>query len=460
MDILGIAEASALIARRALSPVELAEQCLARIARDDGALNSFVAVTPERALQDARAAENRMMAGTLRGRLDGIPIAHKDIFVTRGVATTAHSRLLQDWVPAEDAHVVALLAEAGTTMLGKLTTHEFALGGPSFDLPWPPARNAWNIEHFTSGSSSGSAAAVAAGLVMGATGSDTGGSIREPAALCGVVGIKPTYGLCSTRGILPLAFSLDHPGVLAWTVEDCAMLLQAMAGHDSGDSASNDRPVANFSAGLDRGVRGLRIGVVPDWQEVDCPVSPAVRQGYEAALAVWQEQGAKIVELSMPPLPDYQAATVVIMLCEAFAVHERWMLERLHEYGESLRDRIALGGLMSGTDYVQALRLRTELCAATARAAMDIDVIVTPSAPREAPRIDSVGKWGLLTSPGFAKPFNVTGWPAISICSGFGELGLPVGVQIAAKPFQEALAFQVADAFEKATPFRSHRPQV
>ncbi|MDP9839771.1 aspartyl-tRNA(Asn)/glutamyl-tRNA(Gln) amidotransferase subunit A [Neorhizobium huautlense] len=460
MDFLTIAQAAALIAKRALSPVELAQQCLGRIETLDAHIHSFITVTSERALDDARAAEHRMMTSSLKGRLDGVPIAHKDIFSTRAIATTAHSRLLEHRVPDEDAHVVSKLAEAGTSMLGKLATHEFALGGPSFDLPWPPARNPWNTEHFTSGSSSGAAAAVAAGLVLGATASDTGGSIREPASLCGVVGIKPTYGLCSRTGAVPLAFSLDHAGAIAWTVEDCALLLQAMAGYDARDPASRDRPVPDYTAALGSSIRGLRIGVVPAWHETDCPVSPAVEKGFLQALEIWRAQGAEIVEITMPSLYDYMAATLVIMLSEAYALHDPWMRSRFYDYGALFRDRILLGGLMGSGDYVQAQRLRQRLCIAMAKSVSDIDVIATPGAPREAARIDAVTKWGFLSVPGFAKPFNVTGWPALSLCSGFGDGGLPVSVQIAAKPFQEQLLFKVADAFERATDFRGSRPTI
>lgn len=460
MDLMTIAQAAALIADRALSPVELVEKCLRRIEAVDGRIHSFVNVTRDRALDDARAAERRMMTNSLKGRLDGIPIAHKDIFATRAIATAAHSKLLAQSVPDEDAHVVSKLAEAGTSMLGKLATHEFALGGPSFDLPWPPARNPWNTEHFTSGSSSGPAAAIAAGLVLGATASDTGGSIREPAALCGVVGIKPTYGLCSRTGTVPLAFSLDHAGVMAWTVEDCALLLQAMAGHDAKDPASSDRPVPNYAAELGGSIKGLRIGVVPAWHETECPVSPAVEKGFLDTLDIWRAQGAEIVELAMPSLFDYMAATLVIMLSEAYALHEPWMRSRFHDYGELFRDRILLGGLMSSADYVQAQRLRQRLCIATAKSAAGVDVIATPGAPREAARIDAVTKWGFLSVPGFAKPFNVTGWPALTFCSGFGLGGLPISVQLAAKPFREQSLFKVANVFERATDFRSSLPAI
>ncbi len=452
-----IADAARQFAAHTLSPVELTQHLLGRIAREDAALNSFIQVTPDRALADAKAAEARIMRGEARGTLDGIPIAHKDIYGTAGIATTAHSKLLQGWVPSEDATTVRKLADAGTVMLGKLATHEFAFGGPSFDLPWPPARNPWNTGHFTSGSSSGTGAAVAAGLILGGTGSDTGGSIRGPAALCGIAGIKPTYGLCSRFGILPLSFSLDHAGPMAWTAEDCALLLQAMAGYDPQDPASADRPVPDFSAGLGGGVKGLRIGVVRNWHEEDRPVSPAVQAGIDGAVEVWRGQGAEISDIILPSLQEFQAATFVILVSEAFTLHEPWMRERFNDYGALLRDRMAFGGLFAATDYIQALRRRRELCAAMTAAARDLDLLVTAGAPAEAPRIDTMPKWDNLARPSFTNPFNLTGWPAMCVCSGFGAGGLPVAVQVAAKPFQEAVLFRAAHAFEQATGFRANR---
>jgi aspartyl-tRNA(Asn)/glutamyl-tRNA(Gln) amidotransferase subunit A len=453
-----IAEASAQIAARKLSPVELTKSCLAKIEQLDDTLHAFIVVTAERALADARAAEARIMAGRAKGPLDGIPIAHKDIYNTAGIATTAHSRLLQGNIPSEDAHTARLLAEAGTVMLGKLATHEFAMGGPSFDLPWPPARNPWNPDHFTSGSSSGTGAAVAAGLILGGTGSDTGGSIRGPAAFCGIAGIKATYGRCSRAGVLPLSNTLDHTGPLAWTVEDCAMLLQAMAGHDPADPASADRPVPDFRADLAKGAKGLRIGVIRHFHEIDNKVNAAVQKGIDDALAIYKGQGADISEITLPPMADFQAAGWVILSVEAFAIHEPWLRTRFNDYGELLRDRLAMGGLVSGADYVQAVRHRRELCVATAAAMRDFDIVLTAGAPSEAPRIDSIPKWGSLDKPGFTMPFNVTGLPAITICSGFGEGGLPVGIQLAAKPFQEPTLFRAAHAYETATPWRKRRP--
>lgn len=459
-EILTIAEAAKRIAARQLSPVELATMQLDRIRRLDPQLNAFLLVTEERALADARAAEARQMAGTLRGRLDGIPIAHKDIYNTAGIRTTAHSRLLEHNVPPRDAHTVKKWADAGTVMLGKLATHEFAFGGPSFDLPWPPARNPWNTEHFTAGSSSGTGAAVAAGLILGGTGSDTGGSIRGPAALCGIAGIKPTYGLSSRAGILPLAFSLDHAGPMAWTAEDCALLLQGMAGHDPEDPASADRPVPDFTAELGKGAKGLRIGVVRHFFETDHRASDATRAGIDAALDFFRKEGAEVRDISLSPAIEYHVVGYLLMITEAFALHAPWLRERFGEYGELFRDRVALAATVSGPDIVQANRRRRELCREMATAMTDLDIIVSASQPGEAPKIADVSKWANMEKPSFTMPFNVTGFPAISICTGFGAGGLPVAIQLAGKPFSEPTLFRAAHAYETAMPWRKQRPAI
>jgi len=458
MSIPTIAQAARLIATKKLSPVELAKTHLDRIGRLDPQLNAFLVVTEERALADAKAAEARQMSGSLRGRLDGIPIAHKDIYNTAGIRTTAHSKLLEDNVPARDARTVAKWAEAGTVMLGKLSTHEFAFGGPSFDLPWPPARNPWNREHFTAGSSSGTGAAVAAGLIMGGTGSDTGGSIRGPAALCGIAGIKPTYGLCSRVGVLPLAYSLDHAGPMAWTAEDCALLLQGMAGHDPEDPASADRATPDFSAELGKGAKGLRIGVVRHFFETDNRASDATRAGIDGALDFFRKEGAEVRDITLSPMIEYFAVGWLIMITEAFALHGPWLRERFTDYSEMLRDRVALGAMLTGPDIVQATRRRRVLCREMAEAMADLDVIVMASAPAEAPRLDNVPKWSGIEKPSFTMPCNVTGFPAISICAGFGEGGLPVSVQLAGKPFTEPTLLRAAHAYETAMPWRAKRP--
>ena len=453
-----IADAAQQIAARKLSPVELTRMCLDRVKKLDPTLHSFLLVTDERAMQDAQAAEARMMSGTLKGPLDGIPIGHKDIYNTAGIRTTGHSRLLEDNVPTEDCVVVRKWADAGSVMMGKLATHEFAIGGPSFDLPWPPARNPWNPEHFTAGSSSGTGAAVAAGLVLGGTGSDTGGSIRGPSALCGIAGIKPTYGLSSRRGVLPLSQTLDHTGPMAWTVQDCALLLQAMAGHDPLDPASANHPVGNFTADLDKGAKGLRIGVIRHFHEVDYPVSPATQQGIDGALDIFRSQGAEIRDVAVSPMTDYNAPGWVILTAEAYAVHEPWLKERFNDYGELLRDRLAFGALLSATDYVQAVRRRRILCLELRDAMADLDILITASAPAEAPKINEVPKWAMLQKPNFTMPFNLTGLPALSVCSGYGIGGLPVSLQIIGKPFAEATVFRAGHAYESATNWRSKRP--
>jgi aspartyl-tRNA(Asn)/glutamyl-tRNA(Gln) amidotransferase subunit A len=453
-----IAEASALIQAKKLSPVELTRICLERTAQLDQTIHAYICQTPERALAEAHAAEARIMAGRSRGPLDGIPIAHKDIYCTKGLSTTAHSKILQDHVPDEDAVVVTKWQNAGLIMHGKLSTHEFAMGGPSFDLPWPPARNPWDPTRFTSGSSSGTGAGVAAGLFLGGTGSDTGGSIRGPAAFCGIAGIKPTYGLCSRRGVLPLSFTLDHTGPMAWTAQDCAMLLQAMAGYDPQDPASADRPVPDFTSDLHQGAKGLRIGVVRKFHETDNRADPAVLRAIEDAIAIFRTEGAEVRDVALPSLNEYRAAGFVILMTEAYAVHEQWMRTRLGDYGELLRDGLLLGAALTGADYFQAVRRRRELCVATARAMQGLDLLLTTAAPTEAPPIENLPKWRLMESPSFTMPFNVTGLPAIAVCAGFGDAGLPVSIQVVGHPFAEQTVFRAVHAYETATEWRKRRP--
>src|SRR5215472_9587699 len=293
-DYLTIAEAARLIEAGELSPVELVESRLDRIARLDTRLYSFIRVLADDAGREARAAAAEIAAGRYRGPLHGIPIGLKDIYETAGVATTGHSKVMQDHVPQADAVAVAKLREAGAVIVGELATHEFALGGPSFDLPWPPARNPWDLNRFTGGSSSGTGAAVAAGLVLGGTGSDTGGSIRGPAAYCGLAGLKPSYGRISRAGILPLAFSLDHAGPMAWNAEDCGIMLQAMAGHDPDDPASADRPVPDYNAALLGDVKGVRIGLIRHFYESDNPANAATGQAIAAAAKTFEGLGCNV----------------------------------------------------------------------------------------------------------------------------------------------------------------------
>src|SRR6185312_13614822 len=330
--------------------------------------------------------------------------------------------------------------------------------GPSFDLPRPPARNPWNTEHFTAGSSSGTGAGIAAGLILGGIGTDTGGSIRGPAALCGIAGIKPTYGLVSRAGVAPAAFSLDHIGPMAWTAEDCAIMLQALAGPDPRDPASADRPIPDYTALLGRGLKGVRIGVIRHFHETDYPVSDATQSGITDALAVFRELGAAVSDVTLSPLQDWHACGSLISITERAAAYEEWARARLGDFGERVQRRLMLGAMVSGVDYVQAVRRRRELRAELQAAMAGLDVVITAGAPGEAPKIDAVPIWDLFDKPNFTMPFNVAGYPAMCACSGFGPAGLPVSLQIVGKPFQEPTVLRVADAFEKATGFRSKRP--
>jgi len=453
-----IAEAARLIASRALSPVELTRSCLARIDALDGRINSFLLTRPEAALAEATTAEQEIMRGFYRGPLHGIPIAHKDIIETAGIRTTAHSKLLRDFVPQHDATVVRRLAAAGAILLGKTATHEFAMGGPSFDLPWPPARNPWNTDHFTGGSSSGTGAAVAAGLILGGSGSDTGGSIRLPAAYCGVTGLKPSYGRVSRHGVLPLAYSLDHVGPLAWTVEDCAILLQAMAGHDPADPASAEQPVPNYRAALRADLRGVRIGVVRHFFESDYQIDDEARSAIDAALAVMRGLGAELREIRLSPLQDYGACGWLVLIGESWAVHEKVMRKRFADYGRMMRNRVVLGAFLGAGDYIQALRLRRELNNEMGAAMRDLDVLITGITPGEAPRIDEKLGYESFQRP-LMMPFNVTGQPAMAVRCGLSRSGLPLSLQIAGKPFDEASVLHVGHAYEQATGWREIRPK-
>ena len=457
-EFLTIAEASALIGKRELSPVELVQSRLARIERFDSKLNSFIRVLGDQALVAARSAEAEIMAGHYRGSMHGIPIGLKDIYETKGIPTTGHSRVLIDHVPQQDATSVRLLTDAGAIVVGKLATHEFAFGGPSFDLPWPPACNPWDTSRFTGGSSSGTGAAVAAGLVLGGTGSDTGGSIRGPAAFCGLAGLKPSYGRVSRTGVLPLAFSLDHAGPMTWTVEDCAIMLRVMAGHDPADPGSANRPVPDYRGALSGDVTGLRIGLIRHFYETDNPANEATRQGIARAAKVLEDLGCSVREIRLPPLADWAACGVIIMLTEGYAIHEAALRERFADYGEAFRDRMALAALITGADYVQAVRRRRELAAELAAGMADLDLVMTAAAPSEAPPIDAVGKFAIFERPSLTMPFNVTGTPAMSVCCGYTGAGLPLAFQLAGRPFDEATVLKAAHAYEKATPWRSIRP--
>ncbi|WP_158744099.1 amidase [Acidisphaera sp. L21] len=457
LHFLTIAEASRLIQSRKLSPVELTQAFLTRIAAIDPALHSYILVLGETALAEARQAEAEIMAGRYIGPLHGIPIALKDIYCTAGITTTAHSALYANYVPQTDATTVRLLRQAGAIVLGKAATWEFAIGGSSFDLPWPPARNPWDLERDPSGSSSGSGAAVAAGLCMGAMGSDTGGSIRGPAAWCGIAGHKPTYGLVSRRGVLPLSYSLDHAGPMCWTAEDCALMMSVLAQHDPQDPASANVTVPDFTTGFGGGLAGVRIGVVRHFFETDAPAEPEILAATEQTLAAFRDLGAVVSDVTLSPFSFYDGIATIISRSEAFSIHKDTLTASPEKYGAYGRQRLMAGAFFSGTDYVNAQRHRAKAIADLAVTMQDVDLLVFPSARRTA---DTLGTNGMAAkaAPFYNRPFNLTGSPAVSVCNGYSETGMPFGFQIGGRPFEDDLVLRAGDAVERTLGTRTRRP--
>jgi aspartyl-tRNA(Asn)/glutamyl-tRNA(Gln) amidotransferase subunit A len=439
---------------RTLSPVELTTALLQRIERVDPALHAFVTVTADRALGEAKAAEVAIAGGDPRPLL-GIPVGYKDIYATRGIRTTAGSALLEDWVPDADATCVTRLQAAGCVMLGKLITHEFAWGIQEPGHRFPPARNPWNRDRIPGGSSSGSGAALAAGLCVGALGSDTGGSIRGPASFSGIVGLKPTYGRCSRAGVLTLSWTLDHTGPMARTVEDCAFQLQALAGHDPLDPASSRAPVSDYLAPLGQSVRGLRIGV-PSRDFFLEGADPEVAAAFEASLATLRRLGAEVEDVSLRHIWD-APSFMVIMASEAFAYHERDLRERPHLYGDILRARLLHGGLYTAAEYVQAMRLRERLRQEMQAALRKVDLLATPTTPKPAPTF----AMAYDRSVGFPRanmpPFNLSGLPALALPCGFTRDGLPISLQLVGRPFDEATVLRAGHAYEQATEWHTRR---
>ena len=454
---LTIAEASQLIAARKLSPVELTRAFLDRIEAIDPQLDSYLLVTAGQAMDQARQAEAEIMAGHCKGPLHGIPYALKDIYCTAGIRTTGHSRSQQAYVPTEDAETVARLRDAGAVLLGKLATHEFAHGGPSFDLPWPPARNPWDRSRITGGSSSGSGAAVAAGLAMGAMGSDTGGSIRNPAALCGLVGLKPTYGLISRRGIWTNSFSYDHAGPMTWTALDCALMLQTLAGHDPLDPASVARPVPDYRAALTGDIRGLRIGVLRHQFEVEAPVPPVVRLAMDEALGVLRALGAELSEIRIRSMQDYGDVKITAAESELYAVHEPGLRANPGLFGEDFLGRSLPAILIRAEDYVNAQRERRAMLAEAKPLWDRYDAMIT-AGPGPAPLLESWRTIHFWQKASLTTAFNVLGGPALAQCIGYSPGGLPLSMQVVGRPFADATVLRIADAYERATPWRQRRP--
>lgn len=455
---IGLADAAHLLRDKKLSPVEYVNALISRVEKHDKSLNAFLRFTPEIALKDAQLAETEIMRGDWRGPLHGVPYGLKDIVDYAGLPTTAHSRILIENIAKADAFVTQRLRAAGGVFMGKLSTYEFALGGPCFDLPWPPARNPWNRDHFCGGSSSGSGAATAAGFLPAAIGTDTGGSIRNPATMCGVVGMKPTYGLVSRSGVVPLAYSLDHVGPLTRGVRDNAMMLDLIAGHDCHDPGSVKSETAGYAAKLETGIKGVRIGVLRHFYNRDMVADSEVAAGIESAVKMLEGLGAKVREINTFPLAEFLGCNRIILTSEAYAIHEAWLRDRPQDYGQRTRQRILTGAFMKAADYINANRIRRKLSLAFNALFADIDVIITASAMDLPCRIDDDEQVEYTYGRQARAPFNVTGGPALAVPVGFSKSGLPLGMQLVGKPFSEALLYRTAYAYEQAADWGGTHP--
>ena len=443
---LSIAELGRGLRRGEVTARQITEAALVRIDRLDDGVHAFIRIEADAARASAAQADREIALGIDRGPMHGIPYALKDIYDAAGLPTTCHSRLRLDHVARTDSAVTERFRDGGAILLGKLATHEFAFGGPSFDLPFPPARNPWNPERIPGGSSSGPAAAVAAGYVRVAPGSCTGGSIRGPAAWCGVVGLKPTYGRVSRRGVFPLSWSLDHCGPLARTVEDAALALQVMAGHDPLDAASADQTVPDYLSQLDLGVRGLRIGVPRHFFAHQPSLTSDVLGGIDATIAVLREAGAAVEDIELPEQKLFAACARVIMTSEMYTLHQAELRTRIVEFDRMTLNRFVLGATVGAADYINALRLRRILTTAVDVALEKYDVLLSAIALSTAPPFDpppNPSAWAIQGSM-----FNVTGHPAISVPVGLGSDRMPLAVQVVGRAFEEPTLLQVARAIE------------
>jgi aspartyl-tRNA(Asn)/glutamyl-tRNA(Gln) amidotransferase subunit A len=453
-----ILELSTRLRKRELSPVELTKECLANIEKLNPTLNAFITVTADVALLQAHQAEAEIHHGDWRGPLHGIPVGLKDIIDTAGIRTTAASAVFKDRIPAEDAEVVRRLTIAGAVLLGKQNLHEFAYGGSSVISYFGEVRNPWNTDHITGGSSGGSAAAVAAGLCYAAIGTDTAGSIREPAALCGVTGLKPTYGRVSAHGVIPLSWSLDHIGPIARTVADAAVVLQAIAGYDAKDANCAERPVDDYLQAL--GARGSRVRVgIPRrffYEDLDPEVASAV----EHALGVLRTLGAEIreIELEVPTDRTLQAA-------ESYAYHAEFVARSPELYQPETLRRIRSGEKIAAVEVEERRRELTKLRSEAGRMFKDVDLVVTPTMPIPAPNLSELKLNPDLLRPREltllrnTRPFNVWGLPAISVPCGFTNAGLPIGLQIAGPQWAESRVLHLAYAYEQATAWHKREPR-
>lgn len=460
---LSIQEAAQRIRRKNISPVELTNACLARIERFNPVLNAFITVTAESALAEARAAESDIQRGRWRGPLHGIPIALKDLFDTAGVPTTAGSAVYKDRIPAQDAEVVRRLQAAGAVLLGKTNMHEFAFGGTSAVSHFGAVHNPWEPGHIAGGSSGGSATAVAAQLCYGALGSDTAASIRQPAAFCGIVGLKPTYGLVSTRGVIPLSWTFDHVGPMTRTVADAAIMLQAIAGYDPADTTSHQMPIPDYSAALRTKVSSLRVGVAREFFFAD--LDPEIETAVTNALPILQKLTAGLRDITLPASTQEQLRAAV-RAAEALAYHAEHVEKAPQLYQPETLARLRTASEVTTAAYIQGRR-EVDLTRRTiGRAFETVDVIVTPTTAVPPPLLSAVVK-DVATSVALGtrtirntSPFNVYGWPTISIPCGFSRSGLPIGLQISGRSGEDAVVLRLAHAYEQATDWHTRRPSV
>ena len=455
LDLRGVADA---IHAGKVSSVEATEAYLRRIERHDGVLRAYITVMTDRALAAARRADAELRAGQRRGPLHGVPIALKDLIAVAGVRMTAGSRVLADHVPDADGDATERLDAAGAVILGKLAMHEFAFGRPVTDGPFPTGRNPWDVTREPAGSSSGSAVAVAAGLCAGALGSDTGGSIRGPAARCGIVGLKPTYGLVSRRGVVALSWSLDHVGPMTRSVHDAAMLLQAIAGRDPGDPSTRQARVGDYTATLEAGVRGMKLGLLRRFYVEFPGLHADVKTAALAAFDELERQGAGIADADAPTL-DLAGAIWVTFLSEVYEFHRETLRDRPHDYGEGLRTRAWMGALVTASDFLRAQRLRARLRREVLALLDRFDALVFPGQAAPAQRFEDLSLNSVIV-PGsrYTNVWNLLGLPAVVVPCGFSREGLPVSIQIVGRPFDEATVLRVARAYERATDWHTRRP--
>jgi aspartyl-tRNA(Asn)/glutamyl-tRNA(Gln) amidotransferase subunit A len=441
---------------KAISPVELTDAYLDRIEKTEPRIRAYITVTADVARAAAKRAESEITAGKWRGPFHGIPTALKDLCHTKGIRTTGGSKILADFVSDFDCTVWARLAEAGAVLLGKLNLHEFASGATTTNPHWGACHNPYNLDRIPGGSSGGSAAAIVAKSAAATIGTDTGGSIRIPAAFCGCVGMKQTWSRVSRYGVLPLADSLDHAGPITRTVRDAALMLQVIAGHDSNDATSSREPTPDYMSGIEGGIRGVRIGVI---KELTTGLSSEAEASFNGAMRLLRDLGAEVVEVSIPAIEHASAIATSITFVESAEYHEKWMRTRADDYGFDVRRMLEAGMLIPGVHYVRAQRTRATVLAQALAAMERCAVMIAPSASMPAPRIH-VGGRALMPSGEsvdmvasvlrFTAPFNVTGQPALAIPTGMTPDGLPLSMQIIGKPFDEAAVFQAAAAFEDA----------